>query len=244
MNIEKFIERLGYKRKEAELYLAALVLGEARVADLAVKLKLPRTSVIVIAEKLHKDGLMNYYDKRSHRYWVAENPEKLLNKLKAEEVTFESILPRLKSMQKNCYVKPSVKTYIGPKEIHLILEDIIITQNNFQGIIAWNDLVATFGNGYIEDFIERQVKHFLKMRLICPKNDSTRRLKETDSKQCRDTRFFSQHLPLNTATFMYGNKVAIVSLNPTFPTGFLIEDADVARTMNIFFEELWRTNNA
>jgi sugar-specific transcriptional regulator TrmB len=240
MNIEKFIERLGYKRKEAQLYLAALVLGESRIADLAAKLKVPRTSAIMLAEKLHKDGLMNYYNKRSHRYWVAESPDKLLNKLKSEEETLISMLPALKLMQKNCDTKPTVKTYTGSKEIYILLEDIIITKNNFLSIVAWNDFLATFGNGYIEDFLERQAKHFLHMRLICHKKESTLHLKEDDHKQLRETRFFSEQTPLNSATFIYGNKVAIISLNPTFPTGFLIEDADVARTMTIFFEQIWK----
>ncbi|MEI6316285.1 MAG: hypothetical protein WCO65_00985 [bacterium] len=38
---------------------------------------------------------------------------------------------------------------------------------------------------------------------------------------------------------MYGNKIAIISLNESLSTGFLIEDDDVQNTMTILFEELW-----
>ena len=243
MNLEKVIEQLGYKRKEAQLYLAALVLGESKLADLAIKLKIPRTSALVVAERLHRGGLMTYYDKRCHRYWVAESPEKLLKKLKEDEMTLMGVLPELKSMQRTPGgEKPTVKTYMGAREIHLMFEDILITKNNFCATVAWHDLIDTFGADYVNYFIENQIKHFLKMRLICSKNESSQKLKELDSKQMRDTRFFSTPTTLNTATFIYGNKVAIISLNPTFPTGFLIEDRDVANTMRVFFEEIWEYN--
>lgn len=241
MNIQKVIEELGYKRKEAQLYLAALLFGEARVSELAAKLKIPRSSAIVIAEKLHKDGLLNYYEKHAHKYWVAENPEKLLLKLKREEATLQSILPELKAMQPNSIgPKPTVKTYVGANDIKQILDDIILTKTHFKGIIAWSDWMHLFGKEYVEDWIEMQTSHFLRVRFLTPHSEAADELKRSDGKYMRETRFLSAHTSsLNTATFMYGNKVAVISLNDQLPTGFLIEDKDVHNTMCIFFEELW-----
>ena len=241
MNIQKVIEQLGYKRKEAQLYLAALLLGESKVSDLAEKLKIPRTSAIVIAEKLHKEGLLNYYVKRFNKYWVAESPDKLLLKLKEGEATLQAVLPELKAMQmKNACNKPTVKIYVGDKDIRYIFEDIILTKHNFRAIIAWNDLNTTLGSNYVTDFIHKQMSHFLSFRLLTPESEAAHALKARDGKECRETRFLSRHTTsLNTATFMYGKKIAIISLNETLPTGFLIEDTDVHNTMTVFFEELW-----
>ncbi len=235
------MEELGYKRKEAQLYLAALLFGEAKVSDLAAKLKIPRTSAIMLAEKLHKDGLLNYYVKHFHKYWVAENPDKLLLKLKKDESTLQSIIPELKAMQpRTIGDKPSMKMFVGANEIKQILEDIILTKSHLRGIVAWNDLIKLFGHGYVNDWLSTQSKHFLKFRLLTPFSEATKELKEHDAKESRDTRFLSKHTSaLNTATFMYGNKVAIISLNEKLPTGFVLEDPDVQNTMTIFFEELW-----
>ena len=240
-NIQRVIESLGYKKKEAEFYLSSLSLGESRISDLAQKLKIPRTSALVIAEKLQKDGLMSYYVKRLNKYWVAENPDKLMLKLKEIEITLKDVLPELKSMELKTVVgKPTVKVYVGAKEIQLIFADIILTKHNFRAIIAWDDLAMILGERYVSDFINTQVGHFLKLRLLTPKNNSTQKLKEYDNKESRDTRFLSSLTTgLNTATFIYGNKIAIISLNETLSTGFLIEDIDVHNAMGIFFEELW-----
>ena len=241
MNIQKVIEQLGYKRKEAQFYLAALSLGESRISDLAQSLKIPRTSAIIIAEKLQKDGLLSYYVKRLNKYWVAENPDKLMLKLKQLELTLQTVLPALKAMElKTAVGKPTVKVYVGAEEIKLIFADIVLTKNNFRAIIAWDDLQRIVGDQYLTDFIDRHISHFLKVRLLTPIGETGRRLKARDSKEGRETRFLSQHTKsLNSATFMYGNKIAIISLNDSLATGFLIEDIDVNNTLTVFFEELW-----
>jgi sugar-specific transcriptional regulator TrmB len=240
-NIQKVIEMLGYNRKEAQFYLSSLSLGESRISELAQKLKIPRTSAILVAEKLQKDGLMNYYVKRLNKYWVAENPDKLLLKLKDLEIALKVVLPELKSMElKTALGKPTVKVYVGAKELQLIFADIILTKHNFKAIISWDDLVRILGEEYVSNFINTHTKNFLRFRLLTVKNNATQELKLSDNKQLRDTRFLSKNVDgLNTATFIYGNKIAIISLNETLSTGFLIEDIDVFNTMNLFFEELW-----
>lgn len=242
MNIQKVIEQLGYKRKEAEFYLAALFLGESKISDLAEKLKMPRTSALMIAEKLQKEGLLSYYVKRFNKYWVAENPDKLLLKLKDLEASLRSVLPTLKAMElKTALGKPTVKVYVGASEIQLIFADIILTKRNFEAIIAWDDLTKVLGAPYVTSFIDTQVSHFLKLRLMTPLGEAGQRLKERDAKEGRETRFLSKHnaKPLNTATFIYGNKIALISLGEALATGFLIEDIDVHNTMTVFFEGLW-----
>ena len=240
-NIQNVIEKLGYKKKEAEFYLAALFLGESKISDLAQKLKIPRTSALMIAEKLQKDGLLSYYVKRLNKYWVAEKPDNLLLKLNEIESMLKSVLPELNAIRlKTAIGKPTVKVYVGAKEIELIFADILLTRNNFRAIVSWSDLSRILGDVYVSGFITAQTSNFLKLRLLTPQSDATISLKERDRKESRDTRFLSKHTSgLNTATFMYGNKIAIISLNETLSTGFLIEDIDVHNTMTVFFEELW-----
>lgn len=99
MNTQKVIELLGYSAKEAKVYLAALSLGEAHISDIAAKVKLPRTSAQIIAEKLHKGGLMNFYIMRRYKYWVAESPERLLTTLKNREEIIHEALPVLTALR-------------------------------------------------------------------------------------------------------------------------------------------------
>ena len=240
MTIEKIIEELGYKYKEVKVYLAALVLGESNVADIAEKAKMPRSSVSVIIEKLRRDGLLNFYSTRVRKYWVATNPETLLGRLQAKAKSLESIMPELKTLQHSANAaKPNVKMHAGADEIKLIFNDMIACKQNISGIVAWCDLEAVLGADYLADFFKTHKEHFLKLRLLTPDNETTRKLKAGDQGNMRETRFLPGSVPLNTANLIYGKKVAIISLANSFPTAFLIEDADVHNTMQLMFEKLW-----
>jgi PAS domain S-box-containing protein len=107
MQIQKIIERLGYSANEAKVYLGALGLGEAHISDIAAKVKLPRSSTQVIVDKLHKDGLMNFYVQRRYKYWVAEKPERLLANLKKREEEMTEAMPALTALRIASWAKKS-----------------------------------------------------------------------------------------------------------------------------------------
>lgn len=95
MQNQKVIEQLGYSPSEAKVYLALLSLGEARISDIANKVKMPRSTVQIIVERLYEAGLMNFYEMSRYKYWVAEKPERLLEILKQREASIEAALPEL-----------------------------------------------------------------------------------------------------------------------------------------------------
>ncbi len=100
MQVQKVIELLGYSAKEAKVYLAVLALGESHVSDIAEMVKLPRTSVQIVLEKLLQDQLVNFYVMRRYKYWTAENPERILSTLIKKENIIRETLPQLISLKK------------------------------------------------------------------------------------------------------------------------------------------------
>lgn len=100
MQDQKVIELLGYSAKEAKVYLAMLSLGECHVSDIASKVNIPRTSVQIILDKLYKDGLVNFYVMKRYKYWVAENPERILANLAKKQTIVQENLPKLVTLRK------------------------------------------------------------------------------------------------------------------------------------------------
>jgi sugar-specific transcriptional regulator TrmB len=172
-------------------------LSEATVSELAHKVEMPRTTVQEVLDHMQKKGLVSSYTKHTHKYWVAENPEKLIISLQEREEALKSILPELKALRPEMGNRPQVKVFQGVKEIKLILDDIIETKHHILALISWDDWVHFFGDEYIHDFIERRYKHFLKIRVVSPKTELSEKLKTTDSEQLRQTRF----LPSNDFYF-------------------------------------------
>lgn len=239
MQAQKVLEQLGYTREEAKVYLVALGLGESHVSDIAQKVRLPLSSVQVIINKLHKDGLMNFYVRKRYKYWVAENPTRLIARLQEREDSVRSVMPQLEALRHLEDQKPRIKIFEGIDEIKIICDDMFETKNHILGIIPWDDWIRLFGRGFMEDFIEKQIKHYLHIRLLTPNTLLTKELRLRDAGELRETRYLPNDVRIKTTMLLYGTKAAIVSLNKKLPTAVLIEDFDVNETLSVFFEELW-----
>ncbi len=241
MNPQQLLEKLGYHPHEAQVYLAALELGEATVSELAHRADMARTTVAEVVEHLQKKGLLLPYYKKLRKYWVAENPEKLLANLRADEQTFEGLLPELVAMRKGSNNKPSVQVFAGVAEIKRIMDDIIESRHHIEALISWDDWMEFFGPDYIFDFIKTRHSRFLKIKMIAPRTATSQTLKQSDEQELRQTRFLPAGYNLRrVSNFIYGDKVAIISLNKREPTGVVIDDADTAYANKLYFENLWQ----
>jgi len=240
MHLRTVIEQLGHSPNEVTVYLAALALGGSSATEIAEKAKMPRTSVNVIINALHKKGLMNAYLQRRRKIWVAENPEKLLINLKENEAALKIVLPELQSLRHDTGVKPTVRTYSGVAEIKQIMSDILETKQHLSAILSWDGWTDLLGKSYVDDFIETRFRHNLRIRLLTPKTKTSALLKQNDGREMRITQFLPETITVNNSNFIYGNKVAIISLNKKRPVGILIEDVDIHHTMEVLFESLWR----
>lgn len=239
MHISTVIQNLGYSENEAKVYLAALDIGECAVTDLAQRVKMPRTSVQGIIQQMQTKGLMNCYLKRKRKIWVAENPEKLQILLKEREAALKSIMPELQAKRFSHGGRPMIRVYSGAEQIKLIMQNILEAQRNISAIIDWDDWSEMMGKDFMDDFIEQRVKHFLKIRLIAPRTTLSQSLKNKDADESRQTRFLPEGATIKTSNFVYGNTLAIISLNKRQPVGVVMEDSDIAQTAGILFESLW-----
>jgi len=242
MHIRTVIEELGYPPNEAKVYLASLQLGGSSVTEIAEKVKLPRTSVTLIIESLHKKGLMHAYLERRRKVWVAENPEKLLISLREREAALKVILPELQSFRHETGAKPTVRTYSGAGEIKQIMSDMLETKHHISAIMSWDDWIRVLGKAYVDDFIETRYRQFLRIKLLTPWSRTALALQEKDKEELRVTQFLPKSITVNNSNFIYANKVAIISLNHKRPVGILIEDEDIHHTMEILFESLWQSS--
>lgn len=100
MQNQKVIEQLGYTSKEAKVYLTVLRLGESRLTEIASYIDLPLSSTKVITDKLCKDGILSSYSLKGSNCFVAENPERLLQKLVSRERVVKDAIPELLAIRK------------------------------------------------------------------------------------------------------------------------------------------------
>jgi len=239
MRTKTVIETLGYSPAEASVYLAALELGGSTATDIAKKARIPRTSANLIIATLNKKGLMSAYIQRKRKIWSAENPEKLLAALKEREATLTAALPALQSLRHDAAAQPKIRAYTGVDEIHQIMNDMLDSKQHISALLSWEDWIELVGMPYMEDFIGERYRHYLRIRVLTPKSKEAAALKQKDGEELRITQFLPAGIEINNCTFIYANKVAIISLNKKAPFGIVIEDESVHHSMEVLFESLW-----
>lgn len=240
--IQKTIEKLGLTRQEAALYISALELGESTISDLSRKSGIPRSSCYEIINSLVSLGLIDVLKIGARRFYKAENPEKFRSILKEKEVLLNEILPQLKKYPLITDRKPGLNLYEGQRGMKMILSDILARQFPLLAITSIDDALEVFGDGFLE-FIQNRYKKHIRVKLLTQKSEEGVKLRNKDSLELRQTRFLPSDFEFKNANFIYGNRVAIISLMAKNPYGLIIDDADIAQTHRLLFELAWNSSH-
>lgn len=238
MHIRNALKDIGLSEKEADTYLALLKIGEGNISDIAKTVSIPRTTIYLILKSLQKRGLINFYLKKKRKYFVAENPDKLLYLVKRQEQNLEEIIPQIKAHHYSSVVKPRIKFFEGKEGVKTIFNDILDEKRPFLAITSIDDM-ETIARDYFEEFVHQRIRQNLKVKLLTNKTEESTRFKAADTKEIRETRFVPKEYAFHTANYIYGNKFAIMLLKD-YPVAILIEDEAVAKTAEMQFEIMWK----
>jgi HTH-type transcriptional regulator, sugar sensing transcriptional regulator len=242
---EEILKKIGLSDKETRVYLAALKLGPSPVRKIAVVADVNRGTAYDILKSLIAQGLVSYYHKEKNQYFVAEDPEKLtdfleskkneLNKTK-EEIC--SIIPQLKSIHDNAGDKPVVKYYEGSTGIKTVLTDVIetcINTGEMEYYVYSSSTIKEHLYKSYKNFTEDRIKAGLKVKTISIGPGG-------DTKGLDERKWLSKDESSPTYTLIYGNKMAMISVDSNGrPIGVIVEDKNIYLTQIIIFESLWNS---
>ncbi len=238
MQLHSLIERLGYSPHEAAVYLSALALAGSTETELAANAGLPRTTVASVVLSLRKKGLMTAYLKGRRRMWSAEDPARLLSSLTEREAALRTALPALHALRRGKEAPRSFRVYEGIEGIRHILADIVASKHHVRAILPWDDWVALLGMRLVGRFASVRKRHFLRIHILVPRTKLSLGLAASDGVNLGVTRFLPEGITIGSAHFLYGSKVATVSLG-TRPEGVVMEDPGIRKTEEVLFESLW-----
>lgn len=241
--IHRLLEQFGVSAAATTVYLASLKLGDTTISELARITRLPRSSVKRQVDFLTKKGFLNFFVQGKHKVIVAESPDKIGQMLENEIVDFRKIIPTLpKSSHHNKY-HPRVFFYEGVSEIKKIYKDILAEQRPIDAITSPDDAYKVLGD-FFDTFIQERLLKKIPIRVLAPTGSQAIKFKENDDKFLRKTKLLGPNVPSHIASYIYGNKVAIVSLRDPDATGIVIDDPIVANTQKVLFELIWNDKHS
>lgn len=238
MDIKIAIQNIGLGNLETRIYITSLEIGESTISDIAKTVDVARSSCYKAIENLILLGLIRVLKIGKRRLYKAENPEKLLTVLQNKETALREVIPRLKSRLSLHNKIPSIFVYEGGTGFKAILNDILERQHPLCSITSIDTALDVLGEDF-KEFIEKRYKKHLRVRLLTARTNEAVKLREKDSLESRITKFLPGNPVFTTATFIYGSRIAIVSLNSKNILGTILEDSDIAQTHQTLFEIAW-----
>ena len=241
---KKVLQEFGLKEKEVKVYLSLLNLGPSPVRKIAQEANVNRGTSYDILKKLIEMGLASYYEKRSHQYFVPEDPAKIISILEEREKeiikTKKEILktiPDLQSLYSKISQKPFVKYYEGYSGAKEILKDVLkITSKleNKEYFVYSAESIREYLYKSFKSFSEERIEKGIKVKVIAVGKGGE--LRGKDERKWLDN--INESAP--NYIIIYGNKVAFISIGPTGePIGTIIEDEATSQMQRIIFKYLW-----
>jgi sugar-specific transcriptional regulator TrmB len=231
-------ESLGLNLHAAQVYLAALELGSGSITQLAKKARIPRTSAYSSVEHLLERGFLLEFRKGKQMLYVPAAPEKLLERLHEQESRLQQALPALSRLAERRRIEPQIRVIPGEEGIRTVLREILADKRPFRAMVAVADLRVLMAD-YFEGFIQKRAHARLRVHLLTNRTPYSLHLKTSDAAQFRATRFFGDADTFHTATYIFGDKVAWISIQDDPPMTVIMEDDGIAKTHAMTFDQLW-----
>lgn len=234
--------KIGLDKKEAQLYLCLLELGETNIARISKKSGISRTTCYDIIESLKEKGLISIIVKKSKISYFAEDPRKLERQLDEKKHILSNILPQLLSVANLIDKKPTIRYFEGIEGIKDVFRDTLNYPK--QETLAWvsDEAVEHFDINWLWNFyVVKRVENKIWQRAISPDVSYLHNVKTFDQAHLRQTRLVSpKDFHFEVEINLYGNdRIGIMSYREQF--GLIIESKKIYTTLKSIFEAHWKS---
>ncbi len=240
MKIIPKLQLLGLNQKEAKIYLATLELGEASIQEISKQSGIGRVLIYSIIEKLISQGLINTVISGKKRQFIAISPKELEKIIEKKNEVLKETIPELESLSGiGAPDKPRVKVYEGLDGMKLIYQDILNTQKSFKAFTGVKRGHEALGE-FVKEFVKERAKLRLFVKVIAPNDFFGQKQRREDIKVKRETRLIpKERFPFEMEANIYGNKVSFVAFRKGRLIGVILENHEIAKTMESIFDFAW-----
>lgn len=241
MDLE-ILKELGLSPNEAKVYRALLSLGSAAVTEITKKSGVFRSNVYDALDRLIEKGLVSSVIKQNKKIFEAAHPDNLFQILKEKESSLNKIMPTMIAEYEEKKQKQNIYHYKGMEGIKTVLRDI----NNYKEYDAFG-ISSNLGKVvpyYFPHWVRERKEKGLFGRMIKTKGDilGTPALVGMESyRKMFHVREVSKDFYTPAATFIYGNKVAILLEESENAVAVVIENKDIADGYRKQFMAMWNS---
>lgn len=223
------LEELGFKKAEAELYLALHKHGASTVSELARTSGVARRSVYDTLDELRHKGVVSQITQNNSQVYRACTPE-TLHELYTQRI--KQLENELQNTTKHKEANtPKVELYTGRQGIKLILADILQTSNEHWSFGHLEHLGETMKYPILQ-FLKRKEEAGHKEKFLGEEKKEFAKIKNGEYRVLPQ-----KHMP-PTPVIIYENSVALF-IETENPYTIKITHPTVAESYRQYFKKYW-----
>lgn len=241
----RLLDTLGLNEKEAKILGILFQYDGLRVADLAKKAGLNRTTSYGILKSLIVKGLVSSTTKDGIQQYQSIDPGLLPNYIDRQKDLLEErkkeiarIIPQVQKLREERGVFPRMLFFEGLEGLKQAYEDTLENNNGklieeFTGPDAMFDELGQ--EEWVRNYIEKRKARGIKCRIIAPDTKWSRWTRENDVTALRITKLIPEKYRFASEVVLYDNKVGIFSFSKEKPVAVIIEDDNICQTLRTLF---------
>lgn len=236
------LEKLGWHRKKAQIYLALLQLGDGSIIDIAEKAHLKRTTVYNILPEMINEGVVTTGIKKGKKYFYIENPKNLKQDFIDKISYIDKLLPELSAIHNIIPYKPKITFYEGVggmKELYQDTLDSLHSGDTILSFTGFKDYYEFMPREFMDWYVQERVKRKIRIKMIVPDFPTTREILPQAQSTLREIKIVpGDKWQFSADTEIYSDKVAFISHTENF-MGVIMESKEINRMQRMAFEIMW-----
>lgn len=231
----KNLEKVGLTRNESIIYISLLKLGITSAQNLVKESELHRSRVYDSLESLQRKGLVSYVVKDYKKYFQAVEPEKLLDYVDEQREAVKQILPDLRKIEGVKREEISASIYKGKDGLKTIHSEMLKEGKDIM-VLGAKALIYSELQYFLPNFERKRIKKGMSWICLWDKEEYKERM---PSKSGVQGKVLPPGFDSNGVVNIFGNKVAIVLWKEKYPSGFMIDNKDIANAFRKWFNIIY-----
>lgn len=245
-SLELSLQQYGLTPEQIAVYLFLIRHGDETPFNISKGTQVPRTTVYRILEDLRNMGIVTIFKRNNIAHYTAENPRRLLERLKEKEGALTEAIPALDSLFKNAGNIPHAKLYVGQNGARIGL-DILYEYFEKKGLKQMFTYSHSELSDHLPKYLSTKIKHReklkIQLKLIAPDAARKSNHQHYQSNEWREVRFLPEEFPFEGSMIMGGSMAVCFSLKDNQLHTIVLESESIVKMFTQFFLYTWSTLN-
>lgn len=231
------LEKIGLTRNQSLVYIALLKLGSTTAQKVMSESGLHKSRVYFSLEKLQEFGIVSSVIKDYKKYFQAVPPQKLISFWNEKKEALDKIIPKLEQLEGMKKEEINASIYKGKEGLKTIHSEMLKEGKDIY-VLGGKALIFSELKYFISNFEKERIRKKIRFIHLWDKEEMMQKAKKHP---LVEGKVLPKGYDSNGVVNIFGNKVAIVLWREKYPTGFVIENKDIADAFKKWFDLIMKS---